>query len=405
MRKHCIVYLILFLFISVCTIALAEEGEKVPDQEKSHPFVQFVENIFKKIEFVTGLTTAYDSNIFLSEDNESSDLITILTQNISLELPEDPYYFELDYTGILSYYMEEGDNIHSHTANFLFSYRPFDNLSFGLGNYFKKMHTRTISTVFGDRLLSRGYKEDSPVFEIKYEPTEKTMIDVAARYYWIDAVSPDDDYIDRDQLTGNIAVNYDIWSDLTGFIGYRAQDAHFPNLSSKDAMGHRGFAGFTKKFDTFNIRAEVGQEHKDTFFQGNDANTDFRIGIDSTFSTFTMLNLNLTFNEVSPSARKEYFQYFTNAIDIGFWRLLNPKTSISTNVSYRIQDFDSSDVLSGNAAEDRKTDIISASTFLTRNLNDWLKLNLGYAFTKRNTDFAQEGYTDNRISFGLIASY
>jgi len=113
----------------------------------------------------------------------------------------------------------------------------------------------------------------------------------------------------------------------------------------------------------------------------------------------------LTFNKVNPSSRQEYLQYCDNAVEVGLWHLLNPKTSISTSVSFERQEFDSSDVLSGNAAVDRTTDIISLGANLNRKFNDWLSLDLGYVFSKRNTDFAQEGYTDNRVNVGLTASY
>lgn len=402
--KRNIIFSIVLILIFVCQVAFAEVTKTEDEQNPSGP-TQFLKKLFNKIEFISGIKTDFDSNIFLAEDDEDSDIINTYTQYISLELPEDPYYLKMDYTGNISYYTEEGDNIYDHSANFILSYRPFDNFSLGIGNYFKKMHSKTITTVFGDRLLSRGYKEDSPMVEAKFEPYENLILDLVWDYYYLDADSPEDDYIDRGDNSVNLSLNYDIWPDLISFIGCRYQDAHFPHLTTKDADSYRGFAGFTKKFKSFNVTTEVGQEHKETNFQGNDANTDFQISLNSTFSVYTMLNLNFTFNRSYPSARSEYFQYFSNGVNLGIWHLINPKTAISANFGYEKQEFDSSDVLSGNSQIDRTTGIYSFSTSVRRNLNDWLSLNLGYEFTKRNTDFAKEGYTDNRVSIGLMASY
>jgi len=396
---------ILFSLFLLSEFTILYAAPEAPVQEETSAFVKFIKNLFNKMDFVSRLTTTFDSNIFLAEDNDNSDLINTFTQKISLKIPEEKYFLEMDYTGSISYYTEEGDNIYDHSANFLFSYRPFDNFSYGIGNSFKQMHTKKITSAFGDRLLSRGYRENTPVVEIKYEPTDKITLDLASNHYYLDAASTQDDYIDRDDWMYDFAINYDIWPELSGIFGYGYQDNHFPHLSTKDAKSHRGFVGFLRKFKSFNLSAEVGQQHKETYFHGNDANTDFKVNLDTTYSVFTRLNLGLTFNKVNPSSRQEYLQYCDNAVEVGLWHLLNPKTSISTSVSFERQEFDSSDVLSGNAAVDRTTDIISLGANLNRKFNDWLSLDLGYVFSKRNTDFAQEGYTDNRVNVGLTASY
>ena len=120
LKKLNVVCLVLFLFVFACQEAVAAEKIEPGDQQSPLSFIQFFKNIFKKIEFVSRVATIYDSNIFLSEDAENSDIITAFTQNLSLKLPEDPYYLQLDYTGNISYYLEEGDNIYNHNANFLF---------------------------------------------------------------------------------------------------------------------------------------------------------------------------------------------------------------------------------------------------------------------------------------------
>ena len=396
--KYSVVYSILFLFFFSSNLLSAAEN-------KSSSAMESVKRILKKINFVTTVSTSYDSNIFLAENNENSDTIGTFSQYLSYRHTEEPFHFKIDYAGNISYYLDEGDDIYSHISNALFSYRPFDKVSFGIGNYFKMMRTKSIATTFGDRLLSRGYQEDTPLFEAKIEPIDKLIVDLSYQYYYLDAAAAADDYIDRGDNIGKIAFNYDFFPALTGFVGCRYQDAHFPHLTTKDAESVRGFAGITKKFKKFNLTAEVGQEHKDTNFQSNDANTDALIKASSTFSAFTTLNLILTYNKSLPSARREYFQYFTNSVAVSLWHVINPKTSISTSLSYSRQKFDSSDVLSGYGQLDKTTGIYGFNTTLTRNLNDTLSFNLGYSYTKRNTDFAKEGYTDNKVSVGLTARY
>jgi hypothetical protein len=404
--KKIILLFLIFLLNIFVSLSSADET-KVISQKEHSSFIQFIKNLFKNnIESSTTIKTTYDSNIFLTEDSEDSDIIHTLTQYVTFKAPKDPFYFQVDYTGNLSYYIEEGDNIHDHTSNAIFSYRPFNNFSLGIGNYFRKVYNKKITTVFGDRLISRGYKEDTPTFEVKLEPTKRLRVDAGWKYYALDADSPTDDYIDRGDNIGIISFNYEFRPDLIGFLGHRYQDAHFPHLSTKDAESSRVFFGFTKKIPDFcNLSLEVGQEHKHTSYLKDDANTDLKIKLNSTFSVYTIFNVALNFNGLEPSARKEYFQYFINSIDVGLRHMLNPKTTIFVTSRYERQKFDSSDILTGNSAVDKSTDVISFGAGLKRNLNDWLSFNLGYSYIKRNTDFVNEGYTDNKISFGLTANY
>lgn len=397
----CVVLLIVFS----CQVAFCSEAAKITDPQAPITFAESIKNLINKIDFSTAVKATYDSNIFLTEDNEDSDIINTLTQGLVLKLPNDPFYLQLDYTGNLSYYLEEADTLSNHSANFLASYRPFDYFSFGIGNSFKKMNSKKITTAFVDRLLSRGYVADTPMFQLKIEPSAKWMIESSWEYYYLDADSSSDDYIDRGDNTETVAFNYEFWPELTGFFGCRHQDAHFPHLSTKDADSYKGFFGFKRKFDKFNLNAQVGQEHKETNFQSNDSNTDFQISANSTFSVFTLINIAFTFNKSEPSARKEYFQYFKNGVEISFWRLLTPKLSLLTNFSYEKQKFDAAHALSGNYYVDKTTTIYSFGSSLIRRINDTLSLDFGYSFMKRNTDFASEGHTDNKISFGITASY
>jgi len=232
------------------------------------------------------------------------------------------------------------------------------------------------------------------------------VVDAAYSHYWIDADATNDDFIDRDDNIGTFSLTYDLWPDVALFLGHRYYDAHFPKVAEKDALSSRVFYGATKKFPgLLNVSTEVGHEHKHTNYLRDDSNTDARLVINSTFSVYTVLNFVYTFNRVLPSARREYFQYFSNSIDLSVEHLINPKTSIFAAASVEKQYFDSSDALPGQSTIDRATEIVSFGTSLKRSLNDYLDLHLGYEFTKRNTDFTKEGYSDNKVSLSLTANY
>lgn len=373
--------------------------------EGEFSIIQFVKNLFKKIEFKTSVKYDFDDNIFLSDADESSDIINTLTQNVSLKIPEDPFYLEMDYTGNLSYYIQEGDSINNQTAKLILSYRPFDYISFGIADYFTKMFSKSITTSFGDRLLSRGYLQNIPVVDVKVEPIEKLTLDASYRNYYLDAVSTNDDYIDRGDDIFNFGVNYEIWPDLISSAGYEFQDVDFRNYFIKDAESHRAALGLTKKFDVVNLTAEVGREYKDAENLHDGEETDCSLKVDTTYSVYNIVNFTYTFNRAVPSARTEYFQYFTNSAEVALRHLINPKTTVLTNIKYEKQVFEDTDAIQGQLQEDRDTKIITFGTTLRRSLNDWLDFDLGYSLTRRSTDFVGESYTNNKITVGITGSY
>ncbi len=132
MKKRIFLFTLVIIFSTVYFIqpVLAADDVEYP------AFIKFLRSILQKVDFTTGVTSEYETNIFLTEDAESSDFKNTLTQEVSLEIPEDPFYLKVDYLGNLSYYMGEGDHLHDHLASFLFAYRPYEDISVGISNNF-----------------------------------------------------------------------------------------------------------------------------------------------------------------------------------------------------------------------------------------------------------------------------
>lgn len=395
---------LLFLLLAVMTFA-AYAAEPAKPTKENPALIQFLQNLFKRIEFTTAIKTEYDDNIFLTPTNEKSDVISTVTQGMCLKVPEDPFYLQLDYTGNLSYYWNQGDKLYDHLANFIASYRPTKNFSYGISNSFKKMINKKITTTLGDQLLSMGYTEDTPVFEMKYQPTEKLTIDYMYQHYYLRAARVDDNFINRDDNVSNVAFTYDFYPDLAAFVGFNYRDANFPADTVKDGEIAKGFYGITKKFPGFcNVTVSAAHD-SDQLLNRHDTNTEANLSVNSTFSAYTILNLAYHYNNRIPSARAEYSQYFDDAVELGLTQLLDLKTTLTATVGYERQHFYSSDVVGTNPVVDKHTDIISLETLLKRKLNSWLDLDLTYNYSKRNTKFAAEGYTENRVGLGLVATF
>lgn len=151
----------------------------------------------------------------------------------------------------------------------------------------------------------------------------------------------------------------------------------------------------------------IGFEQVDMDDEANsdDHNVDQYVGFETTFSVYTKFKASYSHNYKHPSLRREYTQYASNLFKINLDHTLDPKTSILWNYSYEKQGFSSADILAGQTSEGKKTDIQTIGLTLNRKLNPLLTLGLNYDYTKRDTEFVGEGYTDNRYTINLTARY
>lgn len=370
----------------------------------------FLKDLAKQLEFTSRVSTQYDNNIFLEEDDEDSDLKTTIYQGFLLKSPKDskkPIYYQFDYGINYDSYLEEGDHILSHYANALLSYRPFDKLSLGISDNFQKVGKGIVTTALGDRLVTLGYYQNTANFQAKYDVTKNTYLDFIYGYYRLDVMDPSrDEFIDRNTDEVNLSLNRNFNPNISGYIGNIFQKVRFDETLVKNSDGNRLFLGLAKKFpNKLKLTTEVGYEIKDIETQRKDHNLDFRISANSLFSAYTKLYFLVEIDRLQPSSRTEYSQYSRRNVVFQLEHYLTPKLILITNLGFERQLFKDEDSISSSVTTDSTTKIYSAGSTLRKILNDWLSADLGYSFTKRDSEFRTESYDDHKVTFGLTANY
>lgn len=376
-------------------------------QSEPNPLIQFINNI----EYSSRLKFEYDDNIFLTEDNRDSDFRQIFSQAITYKSTKDKSYFQLGYNGNYSYYDQEALGVLGHTANMLYSYRPFDGFSIGIRNDFNWLADSKIATTLGDRTLALGYTQNVPSIQVKYEISPQYSFVTDAYYQFLDVRnSENDDYIDnrRVGVKGQLNYNFTPQRNFVGFLGFEHKQITFPQVSEKASVSERPFVGLTEKaIGIFNFTQEVGFENINMTDSANadDRNVDWKFSWETVFSIYTKLRLSFDYNTRNASLRRQYTQYGSNLATLSLTHAINPKTYLLFDYSYERQEFNSADVLAGQTNQDNNTFIQNIGLTVSRKLQNWLTLDWRYDYTKRDSDFAQEGYTDNRYSVALTAKY
>lgn len=104
-----------------------------------------------------GLTFSYDSNIYLTKDDVTGSLITMLTPGVSLSLPVRNNEFKFNYFAEVIGYKENpsGNNAVHHNADFSGELKSPTGLSFGLKDSFR--HTTDPATSDFPERVPRNY--------------------------------------------------------------------------------------------------------------------------------------------------------------------------------------------------------------------------------------------------------
>ncbi len=393
-----------FFAFAASSVFAQPEKNPTPVKKAKSPWI---------INLSTTLGLEHESNIFLAEDNEDSDIKSLVSQDISLKLPKDKLYCEFDFNYDLAYYHAEGDTAQTIATKALINTQPTDNLSFGFKNLFTYAPSSKIITTVGDRLLALGFVDNTSDFEGKWRFAGNTALGLGAQIYRLDVFDLDaDDFIDRYAYTYGPTLYQDFRDDVSGYLSYRYQKIDFTQATQKSMRQNQGLVGLVKKFaGWFNATTEVSYQRfnmSNNLSNGPQRRTgDVGVSftLDSTSSVYSKVVLGLFFNQVYPSSRSQYAKYRNNGVNLSLRHFLTPKLIILGNAGFERQNFDSDSALAGVTKDSLNAKVTSCGLTLERILNKWLNLDFAYKFTKRDSDFAQDGYKDNQITVSLKASY
>lgn len=379
----------------------------------------WAKEVSKYVRYSLEVSFEYDDNIFLRPSGIEEDVIQAVRQEIELEIPGEETLFYARFANTLPYYIEEDELVADYDIETRFSYNPTDKLSLGISNQFFKIEDSEVGTSLGDLVLSLGYLTDILRTEAKYDLSEKTSL----KFAWgFDHLDYDEDrvavFIDRDVHDIDVQLIHQIYPHLECVVGYRFRDVAFDDLDNKDSESNILYTGAKWKWaGLFTLFSEIGYEERE--FQNNSDligavpgtarrhhnNVNYRIGVEANLSQYNTFSIYYD-DRLYESSRSEYTNYQGKTVGLNLRHFLSEKTLLFFDFYGQRQDFESKDTLvSLFGTSDAKTDVYRYSTTLRRILNSWLHCDIGYIFTKRNTDFVDEDSNNHRFRVGFKAIF
>ena len=389
----------------------------------------------------------YDDNIFLSDRNEISSYITMVSPGFNFSFLAQHTQLELEYAPTFVWYSESSvDSEVRHEGSLTFGQDITEHIRFDLtdtytqsddplegtegvtgaretrNTYKRNAGSASITYRFGpENELEMGYRDErleneeeseddgtthTPYASIIYHINVKNRLELEYAYtsahFWRDDGFPAEE--DFNGHEPSITYYYSFTPHTTGSLEYALTTRNFDG-AEEDFKVHEAMFGFEHEFSAqYSISAGVGY-----FIQDN---------VDSSNETGPMYTLLITRSfergHIEIGGEGGWDEAVLDPDDAGFsrywsgtasleYQILEPLTAYATG-SFR-HDRDEEDwLLGGTTYDNRNYDITRVTCGLSWEFLRWFSLALDYTHAERDDDWPTESYTDNRISLILTFS-
>lgn len=364
---------------------------------------------FGEIVVHSALTTAakYESNVFLSDTDEKSDMITVINPSFGIEVPLRDNSISVEYDAFINEYSDHSSENHTdHKVNARAKIELTD-YTIDITDLFNRFTTRRESETSvrlreqtNDARIGISAQFDQLGFEAGY--TNKVQ-DYRSNTVIFGPLT----YDDRDYMAHiiDLTASYRflpktsvlLETDL-GAIDY--DNSLSPNAEFVELLA--GLRGEPHENLTVNLRAGVKHQEYDQSSLLNDENfTGFvaRGGIDYDITEDDRLSVSVE-RGIYESVYLNMNYYTLNSIGLNYRHDFNRKLSGRLFGSYQFNDYPDESTVAGET-KTRKDDYYSGGAGLTYNIREWLTSGLEYSYTQRDSNFGTYDYKDHVVMFRI----
>jgi len=411
--KKFIAFIVFVAFVALANTLSAQTAQ--PEKPESPPgkaLFNWIAKILKSnLDISVGATQEYDDNIFLEETDRHRDLKTTLTPSVYLEKQWDKAYIGMGHQAEAVYYRDNVAWVITQETDAELRYEVSPVWAVGVKDTHIHSGQKWVPDKTGtDRILRLGYNINTLLAQNKLKVADNLTLTNEYQFDYINFLDQNQDtYIDRNIDEARTILGYAVTPQTSLSLGhaFRWVGYHSAEADPKDFTANKLSVGIVQKFlRKFTVDAGIEEEWRNFNEGENSFGLNVKAGLSSTFSKFTSFALRYMRN-LGDSSRSEYRQYTSDRVMASMRRYLDPKTILFLSAGYEKQFYDNLDRLATSTIQsgDRRTFLYSGNLTLRRIFTNWLSGELSYHYSKRDTAFPKEGYTNNRYVAGLRVSW
>jgi hypothetical protein len=388
----------------------------------------------KKARWIHGylsLYGAFDDNIFNTEKETESDLITVISPGIQLTVPGTDQPSEaivsdtttpggltfgrfterahrrfkayVGYAPWFHFYADNTDqNVVNHYAQAGLQYNLRGGLSFDMVNRFVKDYDRLQAN--RSTQIDQYYCNVCNLI-VTYPLSPKFLLRTGYTNNYIDYIDDEiNGYRDRSDNSGEVFVFFKFRPKTVAFGELRYTDIDYDSDNDRDGDQQNGQIGLiwdiTAK-TSGSFRAGYGKRHYDAVFEDSDRFT-FAGSLDYRFSPKMRVDLSL-YHRNEESTELLYDNTLTSGAALTFKHVLRHNLEFEFELSYRIEDYQGGDA-ELLALSERSDDVWTVTPSLTYALGRWLSGSVAYLYRARNSNEPLNSFNANVFFIKLAGS-
>jgi hypothetical protein len=369
----------------------------------------------------------YTDNLYYTNTNEQEDFITSIAPGIWLAVPANrekllqlhtsptspgglqvsrmkpqsnrrmQTYFM--YTPSFVFYSDNPDQNHvDHKAEGLFQY----NFDMGLSLDVMDQFNRRYETNNNAEERFDKYYDNIASLLLSYKPSEKFRFRVDLTNYWLDYDDSRNDFRDRMDNSAAVYVFYQFRPKTSVFAQYEYADIEYDENDMFNSQEHRYYLG--AEWDiTADSRGRIKGGYIKKEFD------DSALGEEDGFSAeLQMLHSFNPKRHATLTAYRRYtessidtaFAVLTTGVDFALMQRFTPKWSATLNALYYKDDFQG-EFSVGGVTREREDETFRIGPALIFEPKDWMKVNLAYYFSRRDSNFDVFDFENNTVSLSI----
>ncbi len=380
------------------------------------------------------ITGYYTDNVFYTKDNKKSDFATVITPGIWLTFPHvnerllnidtsnlSPGGFSLSryspqtfkrYQTYLFYNADielfsnnsSGNDI-SHTAGGLFQYNLRGGLSFEFADHLLFSHDARSTGISGVTTELDKFWNNLADFIVTYDSGDKFKFRIDYTNFILNYDASRNKFRDRVDNTFSSYIFYKVRPKTSVFVEYEFADINYATDTLSNSRENNFFGGIqwdiTAK-SKGSIKAGYGvKEFVDPAIKGGN-NFILEAQIDHKFTPKTSLILKASRKTDETDVAGTNFIVATT-FGANYVQRITGKLTGNINLSYTNDQYTGALTFNG-ITKPLEDDYYSGTLALSYKFREWIQLDLGYKYEKRNSSFSDFDYVTNNIFFRIIGS-
>jgi hypothetical protein len=353
----------------------------------------------------------YDDNIFLTNDDTESDLVTKVSTGFVVDPPLAKHKFNLSYYGDLYFFAtHDGENTYNHTLD-SFVELNFNRTIFSFANIFRYYSERLDSEDVNR--IPRVQDHLQADFSLNLNKLTLTLIylyklenyktDTSIGTFQGQSLTYKD--LERDEYVGEIETAFKLWPKTSLLMSSAYGTIKHDTNKKSDSDSFKVLMGLRGQLSAkCTVEAKIGYQNQDYEDFSNDfENVIFTGSLVEQFTVRDTLNLNFS-RTTNDTIYLDNAYYENILVSTNFKHSFTDGISGDINLSYQLNSYPMETTEADKTAK-REDSIWSGGIGISCQLFKMFTANFKYEYKTRKSNFATFDYQNNLITIGLSGSF